>query len=55
MTNDMINQAKTIFDDVFGRGHGKETTVTRFVSVFGISDTAAYELFDSISDGMYNE
>jgi hypothetical protein len=44
----VILDAIAIYNDTFGRGHGKEMTVTKFVSVFRMSEADAYELFDMV-------
>jgi len=48
---DLRKQAEVLFDDIYGKGHGKEMTVTRYVLVLGLTESEAYEMFDTI----YNE
>ena len=43
--------AERIYEDTYGRGHGKEMTVTKFISVLELSEQTAYELFDAIHSG----
>ena len=47
-TADVKKKAGILFDDIFGKGHGKEMTVSRFISVLEITESEAYELFDII-------
>lgn len=50
MSQPYYEAAKVIFDDTYGRGHGRDVTVTKFVSVFNLPKEAAEELFDLIAN-----
>ena len=48
MKNEMLEHAHIIFEDVYNRGHGRETTIARFVTVLNISEEHATKLFQAI-------
>ena len=41
-------EAAEVFDDIYGRGHGKDQTVSRFMSLFSLPEKEAEKLFEDI-------
>ena len=41
-------EAAEVFDDIYGRGHGKDMTVSRFMSLFSLPEREAEKLFEAI-------
>ena len=46
-------QAIVIFNDVYGRGHGRKATLQRFMDVLGMSKAGASTYFQNIKSGKW--
>ncbi len=47
-------QAIVIFNDVYGRGHGRKATLQRFMDVLGMSKAGASTYFQNIKSGKWS-
>lgn len=41
-------EAAEVFDNIYGRGHGREMTISRFMSLFSMPEREAEKLFETI-------
>jgi hypothetical protein len=41
-------EAAEVFDNIYGRGHGKDMTVSRLMSLFSLPEKEADKLFEEI-------
>lgn len=47
------NQARVIFNDIAGRGHGRKMTIQRFMDVLGMSKTGASTYYHNFNSGKW--
>jgi len=49
--DNIVNQAEILFDEIYGKGHGREMTVSRYILVLGVTESQGQQLFDMIYNG----